>query len=122
MLQLMHRGCRAFAAMPSSSCAWHQAVALSEVCPSLGASAIQDGTICNRGWHLELERRIVSSLHLCLGMLGGLLSGHYMDLRPRKFAMRLDVRMKRGASPYPRNQNRKRGVPHVKGIIRKILE
>eukprot|EP00930_Biecheleria_cincta_P103035 TRINITY_DN94941_c0_g1_i1.p1 TRINITY_DN94941_c0_g1~~TRINITY_DN94941_c0_g1_i1.p1 ORF type:complete len:168 (-),score=27.39 TRINITY_DN94941_c0_g1_i1:79-582(-) len=43
-------------------------------------------------------------------------------LRPKKFSMRLDVKMKRGAAPYPRNPNRKKPVPKVKGIIRKLLD
>mmetsp|Transcript_34027 Transcript_34027/g.68686 ORF Transcript_34027/g.68686 Transcript_34027/m.68686 type:complete len:142 (-) Transcript_34027:57-482(-) len=43
-------------------------------------------------------------------------------LRPRKFGVRLDVKMKKGSSPYPRNPNRKKPVPRVKGIIRKLLD
>ena len=42
-------------------------------------------------------------------------------LRPREFSVRLDVKMKRGAAPYPRNPNRKRPLPKVKGIIRKLI-
>eukprot|EP00927_Polykrikos_kofoidii_P052599 TRINITY_DN46475_c0_g1_i1.p1 TRINITY_DN46475_c0_g1~~TRINITY_DN46475_c0_g1_i1.p1 ORF type:complete len:176 (-),score=27.85 TRINITY_DN46475_c0_g1_i1:74-541(-) len=49
--------------------------------------------------------------------------GHAFDfLRPRKFSVRLDVKMKRGAAPYPRNPNRKRPIPQVKGILHKLLD
>ncbi|CAK0812569.1 unnamed protein product [Prorocentrum cordatum] len=51
------------------------------------------------------------------------LFGHWADfLRPRKFSVRLDVKMKRGAAPYPRNPNRKKPIPKVKGIVRKLLD
>ena len=49
--------------------------------------------------------------------------GSWCDyLRPREFNVRLDVRMKRAAAPYPRNPNRKKPVPKVKGIIRKLIK
>eukprot|EP00405_Crypthecodinium_cohnii_P022583 CAMPEP_0206475778 /NCGR_PEP_ID=MMETSP0324_2-20121206/34296_1 /ASSEMBLY_ACC=CAM_ASM_000836 /TAXON_ID=2866 /ORGANISM="Crypthecodinium cohnii, Strain Seligo" /LENGTH=148 /DNA_ID=CAMNT_0053951229 /DNA_START=56 /DNA_END=502 /DNA_ORIENTATION=- len=49
--------------------------------------------------------------------------GSFLDLlRPRKFAIRLDTRMKRGAAPYPRNPARKKPVPKVKGIVRRMLD
>ena len=49
--------------------------------------------------------------------------GHwYYNLRPREFSVRLDVKMKRAAAPYPRNPNRKKPVPKVKGIIRKLMK
>ena len=48
---------------------------------------------------------------------------HWCDfLRPREFSVRLDVKMKRGAAPYPRNPYKKRPVPKVKGIIRKLIK
>ena len=48
---------------------------------------------------------------------------HWRDfLRPREFSVRLDVKMKRGAAPYPRNPYKKRPVPKVKGIIRKLIK
>ncbi|CAE8588807.1 unnamed protein product, partial [Polarella glacialis] len=51
------------------------------------------------------------------------LFGGWADfLRPRRFSMRLDVKMKRGAAPYPRNPNRKKPIPKVQGIIRKFLD
>eukprot|EP00811_Abedinium_folium_P016511 NODE_25450_length_587_cov_1.586957.p3 GENE.NODE_25450_length_587_cov_1.586957~~NODE_25450_length_587_cov_1.586957.p3 ORF type:complete len:124 (-),score=24.40 NODE_25450_length_587_cov_1.586957:144-515(-) len=57
-----------------------------------------------------------------VGKLAELL-GRWADfLRPRKFSRRLDVRMKRGAAPYPRNPMRKKPIPRVKGILRKILD
>jgi len=43
-------------------------------------------------------------------------------LRPRKRAMRLDVKMKRAAAPYPRNPGRRKPIPKVKGILRKLLD
>ena len=49
--------------------------------------------------------------------------GHWCyNLRPREFSVRLDVKMKRAAAPYPRNPNRKKPVPKVKGIIRKLIK
>ena len=49
--------------------------------------------------------------------------GHWcFNLRPREFSVRLDVKMKRAAAPYPRNPNRKKPVPKVKGIIRKLMK
>lgn len=49
--------------------------------------------------------------------------GHWCyNLRPREFSVRLDVKMKRAAAPYPRNPNRKKPVPKVKGIIRKLMK
>eukprot|EP00434_Breviolum_minutum_P040586 symbB.v1.2.036066.t1/scaffold4838.1/size34075/3 len=42
--------------------------------------------------------------------------GHWcFNLRPREFSVRLDVKMKRAAAPYPRNPNRKKPVPKVIG-------
>mmetsp|Transcript_32789 Transcript_32789/g.61535 ORF Transcript_32789/g.61535 Transcript_32789/m.61535 type:complete len:142 (+) Transcript_32789:46-471(+) len=43
-------------------------------------------------------------------------------LRPREFSVRLDVKMKRGAAPYPRNPYKKKPVPKVKGIVRKLIK
>mmetsp|Transcript_65137 Transcript_65137/g.128625 ORF Transcript_65137/g.128625 Transcript_65137/m.128625 type:complete len:123 (+) Transcript_65137:34-402(+) len=49
--------------------------------------------------------------------------GSWMDyLRPRKFSVRLDVRMKKASAPYPRNPNRKRPPPKVKGIIHRLID
>eukprot|EP00929_Paragymnodinium_shiwhaense_P068372 TRINITY_DN34367_c0_g1_i1.p2 TRINITY_DN34367_c0_g1~~TRINITY_DN34367_c0_g1_i1.p2 ORF type:complete len:128 (-),score=29.91 TRINITY_DN34367_c0_g1_i1:109-492(-) len=51
------------------------------------------------------------------------LFGYCLDfLRPRKFSVRLDVKMKRGAAPYPRDTNRRKGVPRIKGILRKLID
>ena len=42
-------------------------------------------------------------------------------LRPGKKAMRLDVRMKRLASPYPRNVHKKPTIPPNNDVLRNLL-
>jgi hypothetical protein len=42
-------------------------------------------------------------------------------LRPRKKSMRLDVRMKRLSSPYPRNIHKKQNLPSSSDVLREIL-
>ena len=67
------------------------------------------------GAQLQTEQRSYNE------QVTGVLS-HYCDyLRPREFSVRLDVKMKRGAAPYPRNPYKKRPVPKVKGIIRRLI-
>eukprot|EP00933_Yihiella_yeosuensis_P008400 TRINITY_DN113817_c0_g1_i1.p1 TRINITY_DN113817_c0_g1~~TRINITY_DN113817_c0_g1_i1.p1 ORF type:complete len:171 (+),score=32.63 TRINITY_DN113817_c0_g1_i1:62-514(+) len=64
----------------------------------------------------------VASAAAAVAAAGEIFSGWADFLRPRRFSMRLDVKMKRAAAPYPRNPNRKKPVPKVKGIIRKLLD
>lgn len=42
-------------------------------------------------------------------------------LRPRKKGMRLDVRMKRLAAPYPRNIHKKQNLPANSGVLRGLF-
>ena len=42
-------------------------------------------------------------------------------IRPRKKGMRLDVRMKRLAAPYPRNIHRKKDYPSDSGVLRGLF-
>lgn len=43
-------------------------------------------------------------------------------LRPRKKSMRLDVRMKRLSSPYPRNPLKRQNLPADSDVLRNILD
>lgn len=42
-------------------------------------------------------------------------------LRPRKKAMRLDVRMKRLAAPYPRNIHKRKNLAPDNQVLREML-
>eukprot|EP00413_Alexandrium_margalefii_P035618 CAMPEP_0204595826 /NCGR_PEP_ID=MMETSP0661-20131031/52892_1 /ASSEMBLY_ACC=CAM_ASM_000606 /TAXON_ID=109239 /ORGANISM="Alexandrium margalefi, Strain AMGDE01CS-322" /LENGTH=124 /DNA_ID=CAMNT_0051606387 /DNA_START=186 /DNA_END=559 /DNA_ORIENTATION=- len=65
---------------------------------------------------LPVQVAIAAGLQELSTGVGSLLTDFVLNLRPRKFAVRLDVQMKKGSSPYPRNPNRKKPVPKVKGI------
>merc|ERR1712218_381493 len=66
--------------------------------------------------------RLVATMTATAGDVLETLRGFMDLLRPRRFSERLDVKMKRGAAPYPRNVSRKKPVPRVKGIVRKLLD
>ena len=42
-------------------------------------------------------------------------------IRPRKKGMRLDVKQKRSAAPYPRNPYKRQEVPHSEYVLRNLL-
>ena len=42
-------------------------------------------------------------------------------IRPKKKGMRLDVRMKRLAAPYPRNIHKKRDLPPSNTVLRELF-
>jgi len=42
-------------------------------------------------------------------------------LRPRKKGMRLDVKHKRAAAPWPRNPYKREAVPHSDEVLKKLL-